>query len=140
MSPHTNVHAPGTSLSGRIQIGHKSGLLLLFYLSVNIKPPRHRFGFSLAWGWQLMFTSVLIPYIRWKPVRPIFLVLIATSFVDSRKGLFLRRKPWSNNSHLYLTIIIQNNKDVVQDRTTEKKLNPNELQKSSITCLRPHNI
>jgi hypothetical protein len=19
---------------------------------VNIKPPRHRFGFSLAWGWQ----------------------------------------------------------------------------------------
>ena len=41
------------------QIGHKSGLLLLFiyYLllfiySVNIKPPRHRFGFSLASGWQ----------------------------------------------------------------------------------------
>ena len=24
--------------------------LLLF--RVNIKPPRHRFGFSLAWGWQ----------------------------------------------------------------------------------------
>ena len=56
MSPHTNFHAPGTSLSGRIQIGHKSGLLLfiiiIIYLSVSIKPPRHRFGFSLAWGWQ----------------------------------------------------------------------------------------
>ena len=57
MSPHTNLHAPGTSLSGRIQIGHKSGFiyfyLFYYYLSVNIKPPRHRFGFSLAWGWQL---------------------------------------------------------------------------------------
>ena len=46
----------------RIQIGHKSGYLFiylfiyLFYLlfSVNIKPPRHRFDFSLAWGWQLL--------------------------------------------------------------------------------------
>ena len=27
-------------------------LLFIYYLSVNIKPPRHRFGFSLAWGWQ----------------------------------------------------------------------------------------
>ena len=28
-------------------------VIYLFYLfSVNIKPPRHRFGFSLAWGWQ----------------------------------------------------------------------------------------
>ena len=27
MSPHTNCHAPRTSLSGRIQIGHNSGLL-----------------------------------------------------------------------------------------------------------------
>jgi hypothetical protein len=26
-------------------------IYLLF--SVNIKPPRHRFGFSLAWDWQL---------------------------------------------------------------------------------------
>jgi hypothetical protein len=25
---------------------------LLFIYSVNIKPPRHHFGFSLAWGWQ----------------------------------------------------------------------------------------
>ena len=25
---------------------------LLFIYSGNIKPPRHRFGFSLAWGWQ----------------------------------------------------------------------------------------
>ena len=55
MSPHTNFHAPRTSLSGRIQIGHKSGLfiyLFIYLFSVNIKPPRHRFGFSLAWGWQ----------------------------------------------------------------------------------------
>ena len=59
MSPHSNFHAPRTSLSGRIQIGHKSGcgdyvnyLFILF--SVNIKPPRHRFGFSLAWGWQYL--------------------------------------------------------------------------------------
>ena len=27
MSLHTNVHAPRTTLSGRIQIGQKSGLL-----------------------------------------------------------------------------------------------------------------
>ena len=55
MSLHTNFHAPRTSLYGRIQIGHKSGYLLLLFIiySVNIKPPRHRFGFSLAWGWQL---------------------------------------------------------------------------------------
>ena len=52
MSPHTNFHAPGTSLSGRIQIGHKSGLFIYYLFSVNIKPPRHRFGFSLAWVWQ----------------------------------------------------------------------------------------
>ena len=61
MSPHTNFHAPRTSLSGRIQIGHKSGyLLFIIYLSVNIKPPRHRFGFSLAWGWQLWKTVVCV--------------------------------------------------------------------------------
>jgi hypothetical protein len=82
MSPHTNFNAPKTSLSGRIQIGHKSGLLAIhlaaeairlaaeairlaaeairlaaeairiYLFSVNIKPPRHRFGYSLAWGWQ----------------------------------------------------------------------------------------
>ena len=52
MSPHTTFHAPRTSLSGRIQIGHKSGFIIYFYLSVNIKPPRLRFVFSLAWGWQ----------------------------------------------------------------------------------------
>jgi hypothetical protein len=27
-------------------------VVLFIYLFVNIKPPRHRFGFSLAWGWQ----------------------------------------------------------------------------------------
>ena len=56
MSPHTNFHAPRQSLSGRIQIGHKSGCggYVNCLFSVNIKPPRHRFGFSLAWGWQLL--------------------------------------------------------------------------------------
>ena len=49
--------APRSSLSGRIQIGHKSGFIFIiiiyyYYLSVNIKPPRHRFGFSIAWDWQ----------------------------------------------------------------------------------------
>jgi hypothetical protein len=78
MSSHTN--APRSSLSGRIQIGHKSGLLdveairlaaeakrlaaeaiclaaeaiRIYLFSVNIKPPRHCFGFSLAWGWQYL--------------------------------------------------------------------------------------
>ena len=52
MSPYTICLAPRTSLSWRIQIGHKSGLL--FMSSVNIKPTRHRFGFSLAWDWQYM--------------------------------------------------------------------------------------
>ena len=37
----------------------KCFLLLLFYLSVNLKPPRHRFGFSLAWGWQLNQPGIL---------------------------------------------------------------------------------
>ena len=41
---------PRTILYWRIQIGHKSVFYLLF--SVNIKLPRHRFGLSLAWGWQ----------------------------------------------------------------------------------------
>ena len=64
MSLHTNFHAPRMSLSGRIQIGHKSGFyyyyyLLFIYLSAIIKPPRHRFGFSLAWGWQYAWFSLL---------------------------------------------------------------------------------
>ena len=49
MSLHTHFYAPRTTLSGRIQIGHKSGLFI-YYLSVNIKPPRHRFGLSLCLG------------------------------------------------------------------------------------------
>ena len=53
MSLQTHFHAPRTTLSWKIQIGHKSGLFIIYYLfSVNIKPPRHRFGFSLAWGCQ----------------------------------------------------------------------------------------
>ena len=54
MSIHANLHAPRTTLSGRIQIGHKSGFYYYYYLlfisSVNIKPPRHRFGISLCLG------------------------------------------------------------------------------------------
>ena len=46
MSLHTNLHAPRKALSGRIQRGHKRG----YYLCVNIKPPRHRFGLSLCLG------------------------------------------------------------------------------------------
>ena len=52
MSPYTNFLAPRSSLSGRIQIGHKSGFIIFIISSVNIKPTRHRFGFSLAWDWQ----------------------------------------------------------------------------------------
>jgi hypothetical protein len=32
MSPHTNFHAPGTSLSGRLQIGHKSGFIIYLFI------------------------------------------------------------------------------------------------------------
>ena len=67
MSLHTNLSAPRTTLSGRIQIGHKSGLFIYFLFliiiiiyGVNIKPPWHRFGFSLAWGWQLDMTKFAI--------------------------------------------------------------------------------
>ena len=28
--------------------------IIIYLFSANIKPPRHRFGFSLAWGWQLV--------------------------------------------------------------------------------------
>ena len=27
---------------------------IIYLFSVNIKPPRHRFGFSLTWGWQYL--------------------------------------------------------------------------------------
>ena len=51
MSLHTNFHAPRATLSGRIQIGHKSGYYYYYYLfSVHIKPPKHRFGLSLCLG------------------------------------------------------------------------------------------
>jgi hypothetical protein len=53
MSPHTDLHAPRTSRSKRIQIRHKNGFIIIYFLFiisiVNIKPPRHRFGLSLAW-------------------------------------------------------------------------------------------
>ena len=59
MSPHTNLHAPRTSLSGRIQIGHKGGFYYFHYyylsFSVNIKPPRHRFGLSLCLGLAICY-------------------------------------------------------------------------------------
>jgi hypothetical protein len=34
-------------------------IYLFIYLSVNIKPPRHRFGFSLALGWQCGIEGLL---------------------------------------------------------------------------------
>ena len=43
---------------------HKRGLFIIYYYlfiiiySVNIKPSRHRFGFSLAWGWQYIILPV----------------------------------------------------------------------------------
>ena len=81
MSLHKNCHTTRTTLSGRIQIGHKSGYLLFIYcLSVNIKPPRHRFGFSLAWGWQFvpfggwgkMFTGGIADMGSQEPYRELF--------------------------------------------------------------------
>ena len=33
--------------------------IFYYYLSVNIKPPRHRFGFSLDWGWQKLSFKVI---------------------------------------------------------------------------------
>jgi hypothetical protein len=67
MSLHTHFYAPRKTLSWRIQIGHKSGYLLLFIIiiiiidTVNIKPPRHRFGFSLSWGWQYIPKQAVSP-------------------------------------------------------------------------------
>jgi hypothetical protein len=42
----------GHPFLGEFKLGQKSGYLLFILFSVNIKPPRHRFGFSLAWDWQ----------------------------------------------------------------------------------------
>jgi hypothetical protein len=42
----------GKPFLGLAQLSKIFYLLLLFIYSVNIKPPRHRFGFSLACGWQ----------------------------------------------------------------------------------------
>ena len=71
MSLHTSFHAPRTTPSGRIQIGHKSGLLAAQamtlscagykHFSVNIKPPRHSFGLSLCLGLAItLVVSLLI--------------------------------------------------------------------------------
>ena len=48
MSLYTNLHDPRTTPTGRIQIGHKSGLLIIYLSisSVNIKPPRHSLGLT----------------------------------------------------------------------------------------------
>ena len=35
-------------------------LVIIIYHSVNIKPPRHPFGFSHAWGWQYENVFVLL--------------------------------------------------------------------------------
>ena len=63
MSLHTNFHAPRTTLSWRIQIGHKSGFIIYYFISsVNIKPPRHRFGLSLCPGLAIMYSIFTTPY------------------------------------------------------------------------------
>ena len=66
MSLCTNLYASRTTPSGRIQIGHKSGLLAtqairvaaqairIYLFSVNIKTPRHRFGLSLCLGLAIL--------------------------------------------------------------------------------------
>ena len=80
MSPYTNFHAPRTSLSGRIQIGQKSGYLFIFiyyYLfSVNIKPPRHRFGFSLARDWQFWWLGL------WRLHSQYVLIISSSCFTE----------------------------------------------------------
>ena len=89
MSLHTNSHSPRTTLSGRIQIGHKSGYYL-FYSSVNIKPPRQRFGLCLG---------LAILYIEhnnlefWTVVGCIFLYSQEMEWLESR-GL---RRPIRTN-------------------------------------------
>ena len=54
MSPHTNFHAPGTSLSGRIQIGHKSGLFIYLLFDCEYKASQ---ALAFAWGWQFICKS-----------------------------------------------------------------------------------
>ena len=34
--------------------------MFIYLFSVNIKPPRHRFGFSLAWGWHLPSVAMFL--------------------------------------------------------------------------------
>jgi hypothetical protein len=33
--------------------------IFIYLFSVNINPPRHRFGFSLAWDWQLIIFNAI---------------------------------------------------------------------------------
>ena len=99
MSLHTNFHAPGTSLSGRIQIGHKSGLFLLFIIySVNTKPPRHRFGFSLAWGWQQDSSKCNLEFIKYAKYWSNFIWLLIYNFLAVMQ-LFTRQSILFNSSH-----------------------------------------
>jgi hypothetical protein len=42
----------GHPILGEFKYDTKVVYLFLFLFSVNIKPPMHLFGFSLAWGWQ----------------------------------------------------------------------------------------
>ena len=39
-------------VDGRGPVRYPEKKFGIFIYSVNIKPPRHRFGFNLAWGWQ----------------------------------------------------------------------------------------
>ena len=66
MSLQTNFHAPRAPLSGIIQIGHKSGYYYYYLFSVNIKPPRHRFGRSLCMGFAI--STLYLLYILYSNV------------------------------------------------------------------------
>ena len=40
--------------------------IFIYLFSVNIKPPRHRFGFSLAWVWQYLILHYCPPQAKAK--------------------------------------------------------------------------
>ena len=62
MSPHTHFQSPRTSLSGRIQIGHKSGLSLFIYQLSQCE-----YKASQAWLWlqPRLGLAILIDFLNW---------------------------------------------------------------------------
>ena len=57
MSPHTNLHTPGTSLSGRIQIGHKSGLFI-YFIKCEYKASQASLWLKSCLGLAITFGSI----------------------------------------------------------------------------------